>query len=173
MKNCSLGPGVSWNEEVLYKGKKSKNANKKRKNENFKKQKIHFFLMSQFSLDPKNRFLAQKMCSVARVQTDTHTQTQKWLQRTPFQGFRNFSFNLSSRIGPTSTMPSCSGLIPAQKSRDNSVLEVVFFHTVRKMDFYYYSHHFNWQKTLLIDTGWLKINRALLFTYKIKIHFFA
>ena len=25
---------------------------------------------------------------------------KKWIQRTPFQDFRNFSFNLSSRIGP-------------------------------------------------------------------------
>ena len=33
------------------------------------------------------------MCSVA-------THTRKWIQRTPFQGFKIFSFNLSSRIGP-------------------------------------------------------------------------
>ena len=64
--------------------------------------------MSQGSLDPKIRFIGQKVCSVARVQTDRHTdtqtdkQTQKWIQRTPFQGFRNVSFNLSSRIGPIS-----------------------------------------------------------------------
>ena len=32
------------------------------------------------------------------TQTDRHT--RKWLQRAPFQGFRIFSFNLSSRIGP-------------------------------------------------------------------------
>ena len=29
--------------------------------------------MSQGSLDPKIRFIGQKVCSVARVQTDTHT----------------------------------------------------------------------------------------------------
>ena len=62
-----------------------------------KNKKMRFFLMSQGSLDPKIRFLCQKVCSVARVQTDT--QTRKWIQRTSFQGFRNFSFNLSSRIG--------------------------------------------------------------------------
>ena len=58
--------------------------------------------MSQGTLDPKSRFLGQKMCFVARVQTDTQTdrQTRKWIHRTPFQGFRNFSFSLSSRIGP-------------------------------------------------------------------------
>ena len=38
-----------------------------------KNKKAHFFLMSQGSLDPKIRFLGQKVCSVARVQTDRHT----------------------------------------------------------------------------------------------------
>ena len=37
-----------------------------------KNKKMRFFLMSQGSLDPKIRFLSQKVCSVARVQTDTH-----------------------------------------------------------------------------------------------------
>ena len=63
-----------------------------------KNKKMRFFLMSQGSLDPKIRFIGQKVCSVARVQTGR--QTRKWIQRTPFQGFRNFPFNLSSRIGP-------------------------------------------------------------------------
>ena len=35
----------------------------------------------------------------ADIQTDIQTDTNL-IQRTPFQGFRNFSFNLSSRIGP-------------------------------------------------------------------------
>ena len=56
--------------------------------------------MSQGSFSPKNRFLGQKVCSVAREQT-THRHTLTWIQRTSFQGFRNFSFNISSRIGPT------------------------------------------------------------------------
>ena len=34
---------------------------------------MRFFLMSQGSLDPKIRFLDEKMCSVARVQTDRQT----------------------------------------------------------------------------------------------------
>ena len=33
-------------------------------------------IMSQGSLTPKIRFLAQKLCSVARVQTDTQTDRQ-------------------------------------------------------------------------------------------------
>ena len=61
-------------------------------------KKKHFFLMSQGSLDAKIRVQGQKMCSVARGQTDTHT--RKWIQRAPCQGFRMFSFNLSSKIGP-------------------------------------------------------------------------
>ena len=32
--------------------------------------------MSQGSLDPKIRFIGQKVCSVARVQTAGHTDTQ-------------------------------------------------------------------------------------------------
>ena len=35
-----------------------------------------FFLMSQGSLDPKTRFLDQKVCSVARVQKDRQTDIQ-------------------------------------------------------------------------------------------------
>ena len=42
----------------------------------------------------------------------------------------------------TSTTPSCSGPIPAQKSRCNSVLGVVFSHTMHRMDFHY-SHCFS------------------------------
>ena len=66
-----------------------------------KMKKMRFFLISQGSLNPKIRFLAQKLWSVARVQTHTDRQTRKWLLWAPFQGFRSFPFNLSSRIGPT------------------------------------------------------------------------
>ena len=45
-----------------------------------KNKKMRFLLMSQGSLDPKIRFLGQRMCSVARGQTDRqthrHTDTQ-------------------------------------------------------------------------------------------------
>ena len=48
-----------------------KNAYKKCKNGNFEKQKnVCFFL------NPKIRFLDQKMCPVARERTDTQTHTK-------------------------------------------------------------------------------------------------
>ena len=50
-----------------------KHPYKKRKNENFEKQKNVFFLMSQGSLNPKIRFLGQKVCTAARERTDGHT----------------------------------------------------------------------------------------------------
>ena len=61
--------------------------------------------MSQGSLDPKNRFLGQKMSPVARVQTDRQTDTHKSeYRRHPFRVSGFFSFNLSSRIGPIYNM---------------------------------------------------------------------
>ena len=44
-----------------------------------KNKKMHFFLMSQGSFDPKIRFLGQKVCPVACSHTDnrqTNTQTK-------------------------------------------------------------------------------------------------
>ena len=78
---------------MLYK-EKSKNALKKRKNENFEKQKnVFFLLMSQGSLNPKIGFLGQKVCSVARLHTDTqthrHTHTKVTTVGT-LSGFKEF-----------------------------------------------------------------------------------
>ena len=75
-----------------------------------KNKKMRFFLMSQGSLNPRIRFLGQKLWSVARVQRDRHGQTWKWLLRAPFQGFRIFSFNLSSRIGPKKRRKTTTGV---------------------------------------------------------------
>ena len=44
---------------------------------------------------------------------------------------------ITNKIKKTSTTPSCSGPIPAQKSRGNSVLGVVFSHIMPKKDFRY------------------------------------
>ena len=61
---------------VLYKEKKRNMPIKSVKMKISKNKKMRFFLMSQGSLDPKIRFLGQKVCSVARVQTDTQTDRQ-------------------------------------------------------------------------------------------------
>ena len=50
-----------------------------------KNKKMRFFLMSQGSLDPKIKFLCQKVCSVARVHTDTKVNTEDTLS-----GFQEF-----------------------------------------------------------------------------------
>ena len=45
----------------------------------------------------------------------------------------------------TSTTPSCSGPIPAQMSRANSVPGAIFSHLMFEMNFYHF-HHFSWEK---------------------------
>ena len=49
-----------------------------------KNKKMRFFLMSQGSLNPKIRFLGQKVCPVARSQT--HTQTHRQTHRVTTEG---------------------------------------------------------------------------------------
>ena len=63
-----------------------------------KNKKMRFFLMSQGSFNPKIRFLVEKVCPVACLQTDRRTDRQSDHCGHPFRvsGF----FNLSSRIGP-------------------------------------------------------------------------
>ena len=56
----------------------------------------------------------------------------------------------------TSTTPSCSGPIPAQKSWGSSVLEVVSSHTMPKMNVHY-SHRFSWEKTHQIDKSYAMV----------------
>ena len=53
-----------------------------------KNKKMRFFLMSQGSLDPKIRFIGQKVCSVAREQTDkrTHTHTHTDTHESEYRG---------------------------------------------------------------------------------------
>ena len=54
-----------------------------------KNKKMRFFLMSQGSLYPKIRFLAQKLWSVARVQRNTQTHTKVNTEGT-LSGFQDF-----------------------------------------------------------------------------------
>ena len=69
-----------------------------------KNKKMCFFLMSQRSLNPKIRFLGQKIWPVARSQRRTHRVTTEGT----LSGFQDFSFNLSSRIGPIITSSEVS-----------------------------------------------------------------
>ena len=72
--------------------KKSKSAYKKRKNENFEKQKMRVFLISQGSLNPKNRFLGQKVCPAARSHKErqTHRHTDRVTTEGTLSGFQDF-----------------------------------------------------------------------------------
>ena len=54
-----------------------------------KNKKMRFFLMSQGSLDPKIRFIGQKVCSVARVQTHRQTDTKVNTEDT-LSGFQEY-----------------------------------------------------------------------------------
>ena len=54
-----------------------------------KNKQMRFFLMSQGSLNPKIRFLGQKVCSVARGRTDGHTHTKVKTEGT-LSGFQDF-----------------------------------------------------------------------------------
>ena len=56
--------------KILENGRKK--APQRAKNQNFEKQKLRYFLMSQRVLCQKIRFLGQKLSPVARVQTDRH-----------------------------------------------------------------------------------------------------
>ena len=75
-----------------------------------KNKKLRFFLMSQGSLNPKIRFLVEKVCPVACLQTDRQTdrQTDGVTTVGTLSGFQDFSFNLSSRIGPKKNIFSYS-----------------------------------------------------------------
>ena len=54
-----------------------------------KNKKMRFFLMSQGSLNPKIRFLGQKVCPVARGHTDRQTYTKVTTVGT-LSGFQEF-----------------------------------------------------------------------------------
>ena len=85
-----LWPGA-WNKKItsVIEGKNLKMPIKCVKMKISKNKKMRFFLMSQGSLNPKIRFLGQKVWPVARGQTDRRTdrRTRKWKQRAPFQEF--------------------------------------------------------------------------------------
>ena len=125
------------------------------------KKKMRFFLMSQGSLNPKIRFLAQKMYSVA-----IDTQTRKWLLRAPFQGFRSFSFNLSSRIGPIySQITTYSKVV---NYRPHKAWRFIRLNT-RSMAVYINRHDTSWE--YISDTSdsrdWLCVNTLCSVSYPV------
>ena len=63
-----------------------------RKNVNFEKEKKCVFLMSQGSLNPKIRFLGQKVCPVSCLQTDRQADrhTHRVTTEGTFKDFRIF-----------------------------------------------------------------------------------
>ena len=95
-KVCPVAGGQT-DRHIIYKEKNRKMPIKSVKMEISKNKKMFIFLMSQESFNQKIRFLGQKVCPVARRQTDGHESDYMWA---PFQGLRTFSFNLSSRIDP-------------------------------------------------------------------------
>ena len=77
-----------------------------------KNKKMRFFLMSQGSLDPKIRFLGQRVCSVAREQTHRHKSEYRGhpfrvsgiINSTYHQGsVQLYMANLEDRDSPTKT----------------------------------------------------------------------
>ena len=75
-----------------------------------------------------------------KPEKDQKNQNRSYLDNTNYMEVR---VDLKERL--TSTSPSYSGPIPAQKLRANSVSRAVFSHLIPKMDFYYF-HRFSWEK---------------------------
>ena len=63
-------------------------------------QRNDFFSHVLRIIHPKNLVSRSKVKGVFTQYVHTGRQTRKLIQRTSFQGFMKFSFNLSSRIGP-------------------------------------------------------------------------
>ena len=83
-----------------------------------KNKKMRFFIMSQGSVNPKIRFLGQKVCSVARLQTDTQTDRHE-------SDYRGHPFRVSG------VFPSTYHQGSAQKSKFLIVgLETQYLRTV-------------------------------------------
>ena len=78
---------------MLYKGKNRKMPIKSVKMKMLKNKQMRFVLISQGWLNPKIRFLSQKLCPAARVQTHTQRQTDtKVNTEDTLSGFQEFSF---------------------------------------------------------------------------------
>ena len=131
------------------------------KNENFKKVK------NAFGRDHMQNFLVQiparqlKRCRLQRacIHTHIHTCIHSDSKETDAPLFYYYMFicaSCGSKVSGfqkkkkekkerTSTTPSCSGPIPAQKSRANSVPGDIFSHLMFEMYLYHF-HRFSWEK---------------------------
>ena len=67
-------------------------------------KKMRFFLMSQGSFSPKIKFLGQKVCSVARGQTDRQTDTKVKTEDT-LSGFQEFFLQSIIKFFPSTLVP--------------------------------------------------------------------
>merc|ERR1711923_631213 len=101
VKNCDRELETK-NLLVLYKEKNRKIPIKSVKMKISKNKKMRFFLMSQGSLIPKIRFLAQKLWSVARVQRHRQTHTKVNTEGT-LSGFQDFFLQLIIKDRPNNT----------------------------------------------------------------------
>ena len=94
--------------------------------------------MSQGSLKAKIRFLGQKVCPAARERTDRQTHTKVTTMGT----VKEFSFNLSSRIGlitilETNSTQSCNRPLPP---KNIIIRKTILLHPMFKMDIQYTNH---------------------------------
>ena len=114
---------------VLYKGKIEKCIYKKRKNQNCRNcfKKNAFLSHVQRITQPKDQVPRSK-CVPCSPRTDRQTdgRTRKWKQRTPFQGFRIFSFNLSSRNGQTDRERQSEGGWERKRERGYTVITLLY-----------------------------------------------
>ena len=67
-------------------------------------KQMRFFLMSQGSFYPKIRFLGQKVCPVACLQTHTHTQTDRVTTVGTLSGFQDFFLQPIIKDRPNNTI---------------------------------------------------------------------
>ena len=70
-----------------------------------KNKKMSFFIISHGSLNPKVRFLGQKVCAVARGHTDTQTHSKVTTVDT-LSGFQDFSLQPIIKDRPNINNPS-------------------------------------------------------------------
>ena len=93
--------------------KQSKNAYKSVKVKISQNKKVGFFLMFQGLFNPKIRFQGQKVCPIARPQTDTQTHRQTHTKVTTegtLSGFQEFFLQPIIKDRPNISFSHCAFL---------------------------------------------------------------